>query len=172
MGKAHGQVGPADLLRPDKRRALHCFGKAVALLCIGCGTYVLRAGFAKVFAADGLIAPLPVFAAGPAALIAEKFHLILLGLRQSFELVKRFVQTEIRHHKAELLPFQLPAQLGKLRQDLGGGGHKVKARVPRFQVLQQQLRVDDDPILHAAARFKQRTQGIAFRVAQVLLLQQ
>ena len=113
---------------------------------------MLRAGFAKVFAADGLIAPLPVFAAGPAALIAEKFHLILLGLRQSFELVKRFV--------------------GKLRQDLGGEGHKVKARVPRFQVFQQQLRVDDDPILHAAARFKQRTQGIAFRVAQMFLLQQ
>ena len=49
---------------------------------------------------------------------------------------------------------------------------KIKARILPFQVVQQQVRMDDDTILHTVFFFKQRTEGIAFPVCKVLFPEQ
>ena len=52
----------------------------------------------------------------------------------------------------------------KIRQDLGGGGYEIKLRVMLLQVVQKQLGVDDDPILHSAPLGKLLTHCVAFPV--------
>ena len=103
-------------------------------------TDVFGAGFAEIFSADILIAALSVPASDPAALVAEKFHLVFLRLRQTVQLSKGFVQPEIRHHIAELLPGRLRPELLKLCLHFRRGGHEIKLRIVCFQVVQQQLR--------------------------------
>ncbi len=82
---------------------------------------MFRAVLSEIFAADCFITALPVFAADPAALIAEELHLIFQRLRQGIQLAERFVQPEIRHHIEELLPGQFLGELSELRQDFCGG---------------------------------------------------
>ena len=125
LRKAHGQVGAADVLHSDKAGVPHCFGKAVAFRRTGGRAAVLRAELAQVPAADVLVTAPPVGAAEPAALVAEKFQLVLLRLRQAVQLRKGFIQAEVRHHIAELRPGGLRFQLCKLREYLGGGGHQI-----------------------------------------------
>ena len=81
---------------------------------------MLRAGQPQIFAADGLIAGPAFRASEPAALIAEKLHLVLLELRQHCKLVKRPVQPEIRHDIAKLRPRQLTLQIVEVCQHLCG----------------------------------------------------
>lgn len=52
----------------------------------------------------------------------------------------------------------------KIRQDLGGGGYEIKLWVMLLQVVQKQLGVDDDPILHSAPLGKLLTHCVAFPV--------
>ena len=75
----------------------------------------------------------------------------LLGLRQAVQLFKGLVQSEIRHHIAKFLPGRLVPELSEIRQHLGRGGDEVKLRVVHPQVVQQQLRMEDDAILHFCA---------------------
>ena len=51
----------------------------------------------KILTAHNLITVLSVVTSEPAALIAEEFHLVLLGLGQRCKSVKCSVQPEIRH---------------------------------------------------------------------------
>ena len=58
----------------------------------------------QIFAADGFVAAPALGAAEPAALIAEKFYLVLFGLGERIQGIEGLVQPEVRHHIAELLP--------------------------------------------------------------------
>ena len=114
----------------------------------------------------------PKAAAEGAALVAQKLRLVPQGLGQGVQLAEGPVQPEIRHHIAELRPLQLPAQQGKIRQHLGGGGDEIQPGIGPAQVLQQQVRVDDDSVLRAGAFRQQAAQPVAAGVRQVLRPQQ
>ena len=129
---------------------------------------MLRAGLSQIFPADGGIAGLPVPAAEPAALVAEKLHLVLPVLGQSGETVHPVVEPEIRHHVTKLRPGKLFFQIVEIRQDLGGGGHEVQAGIGPPQVVQEQVRMDDDAVPGAGAVFQQAAEGIAPGITQVL----
>ena len=88
---------------------------------------------------------------------------------QTVQLFKGFVQPEVRHHIAELLPGRLRPELLKLCQHLGRGGHEIKLRIVRFQVVQQQLRVDDDAALYRFFLLKQGAEGVALFIRKVFL---
>ena len=127
---------------------------------------------AQVLPADGPVAGGPVPAAEGAALVAQKLRLVPQGLGQGVQLAEGPVQPEIRHHIAELRPLQLPAQQGKIRQHLGGGGDEVQPGIGPAQMVQQQVRVDDDPVLRTGAFRQQAAQPVAAGVRQVLRPQQ
>ena len=127
---------------------------------------------AQVLPADGPVAGGPVPAAEGAAFVAQKLRLVPQGLGQGVQLAEGPVQPEIRHHIAELRPLQLPAQQGKIRQHLGGGGDEVQPGIGPAQMVQQQVRVDDDSVLRAGAFRQQAAQPVAAGVRQVLRPQQ
>ena len=127
---------------------------------------------AEVFPADGLVARAPLPAAERAALVAEEFRLVLERLRQRTEVVKGLVQAEIRHDGRKIRPFQLLPELAEVCQDLGGRGDEAQLRVIGFQVVQQQVRVDDDAVLRAIAPGKRTAEGVAAAIRKVLRAEQ
>ena len=169
VGKSHRKEGPPDVLHADETGVLHRLRETVALPRARGSADMVGAVLAEIFAADILVAALPVPASDPAALVAEKLHLVLLGLRQAVQLFKGLVQSEIRHHIAKFLPGRLVPELSEIRQHLGCGGDEVKLRVVRPQVVQQQLRMEDDAILHPAALCKEGAERIAFPVRKMFL---
>ena len=152
----------------DELRVLHGFGKAVALLCARGGADVVGAGLAEVFPAYIFVAVFPLFAAGPAALVAEKLCLIFLRFGQLCQPGKGFVQAEIRHHIAELCPAQLLCKLLESGQDFCGGRDQIQSRIVCLQVFGQQVGADDDPVLRDARRFELCAEGVALPVGKVL----
>lgn len=104
IGKAHGEIDILNVRKPDEPRIGHGSGKLIAFLAIGGRAGIVRAVLSQVFAADILVAGLPVLAAKPAAFVAQEFHLVLLGFRQGGQLVKSFVQPKIWNHIPEVLP--------------------------------------------------------------------
>lgn len=141
----------------------HRLGKAVALLRAGGGAPMF-ADLPQIFAADGFVAVPALGAAEPAALVAEKFYLVLFGLGERIQGIEGLVQPEVRHDIPELRPPDLCLKRLKICQDLGGGGYEIKLRVMLLQVVQKQLGVDDDPILHSAPLGKLLTHCVAFPV--------
>ena len=172
LRKAHREIDVLDVAHADKPRIFHRLREAVAAVCVRRGAAVLRAGLAEVHAADGLVAALPVGAAEPAALVAQKFDLVLLRLREGGKCVKLPVQAKIRHDITEIRAIELAFELAEIGEHLGGRGHEVKTRPALRQILEQQVGVDDDAVLHAAALREQAAQRIAFPVGQVLLAEQ
>ena len=118
----------------------------------------------QIFAADGFVAAPALGAAEPAALVAEKFYLVLFGLGERIQGIEGLVQPEVRYDIPELRPPDLCLKRLKIRQDLGGGGYEIKLWVMLLQVVQKQLGVDDDPILHSAPLGKLLTHCVAFPV--------
>ena len=169
VGKSHRHIDILNVPDADKPRIFHRLREAVAFLRTRCVTDVVRADFAEIFSADILIAALSVPASDPAALVAEKFHLVFLRLRQTVQLSKGFVQPEVRHHIAELFPGRLRPELLKLCQHFRRGGHEIKLRIVCFQVVQQQLRVDDDAALYRVFLLKQGAEGVALFIRKVFL---
>ena len=147
VGKSHRHIDIPNVPDADKPRIFHRLREAVAFLRTRCGTDMFGAGFAEIFSADILIAALSVPASDPAALVAEKFHFVLQRLGQGVQLGKGLVQPEIRHHIAEILPLHLPAEVPKVRQNLGGGGDEIERGIGALQVVQGQ-EVGVDEILH------------------------
>ena len=132
---------------------------------------MLRAGQTQIFAADGLIAGSAFRASEPAALIAEELHLVLLGLGQRCKLVKCSVQPEIRHDIAKLGPCQLPLQIVEVCQHFCGRGYKIQRWIVLFQVLRQQLSMNDGAVLRVILFLKQSAERIAVRVCEMLRAQ-
>ena len=58
----------------------------------------------QIFAADGFVAAPALGAAEPAALVAEKFYLVLFGLGECIQDVEGLVQPEVRYDIPELRP--------------------------------------------------------------------
>ena len=133
---------------------------------------MIRAVFPKVLAADHLITASAVPAARPAALVAEEFHLVFFRPGKRFQLGKGLIEPEIRHHIGKILPGRLLPERFKLREDFGGGRDEIKLRVVLFQVARQQVGMDDDAVLRAAAFCQQPAKRIAALVRQMLLSQQ
>ena len=167
IGKAHGQVTVPNVLNADKPRIGHGFGEPIALIAAGSGAMVIAAVFSQILATDILIAFLSVGAAKPTAFIAEKFHLVLLGICQGVQFVKGLVQPKIRHNIAKILPVHFVLELPKIRQHLCGGGYEIEVRVITFQVLQQQIGMDNDAIL--SRLIEQGAEAIALFVRKVFL---
>ena len=172
LGKAHGEINVPDIVHADEAGVLHGPGEAIAPGGVRGGAAVDGTLHAQVLPADGPVAGGPVPAAEGAALVAQKLRLIPQGLGQGAQLAEGPVQPEIRHHIAELRPLQLPAQQGKIRQHLGGGGDEVQPGIGPAQMVQQQVRVDDDSVLRAGAFRQQAAQPVAAGVRQVLRPQQ
>ena len=170
IGKAHGEVNVPNVLDADEARIGHGFGEPIALVAAGRDAMVILAAFSQILATDTLIAVFPVVAAEPAAFIAQKFHLVLLGNCQSVRFVKGLVQAKIRHNIAKILPVHFVHKLPKVRQHLCGGGYKIEVRVMIFQVFQQQIGMDNDAI--PALRIEQRTEAVAGFVRKVFLPEQ
>ena len=98
---------------------------------------VVFAVFSQIFAADILIAGFPVLTAEPAAFVAQKLHLVLLGICQGAQFVKGLVQPKIRDNISIILPVHFIQKLPKVRQHLCSGGYKVEVWVIPFQIFQQ-----------------------------------
>ena len=58
----------------------------------------------QIFAADGFVAAPALGAAEPAALVAEKFYLVLFGLGERIQGIEGLVQPEVRYDIPELRP--------------------------------------------------------------------
>ena len=95
--KSHGHVDIFDIIDADKARIFHCFRKTVTMIPIRSSTAMIRSVFSKVFAADRFITDFPVLTTEPAAFIAQKFHLVFLGLGQRIPFIKSPVQAKIRY---------------------------------------------------------------------------
>ena len=117
IGKAHGEVNVPNVLGADKARIGHGFGEPIALIAAGGGTMVIFAAFSQILAADILIAFLSVSAVEPTAFIAQKFHLVLLGICQGVQFFKVLVQAKIRHNIAEIGAPGYPCQRQQVGQD-------------------------------------------------------
>ena len=131
---------------------------------------VLRSGNPEGDAADRFIAGLPIPAAEPAALVAEKLDLILRFLRQLSERLQRLVQAEIRHHEAEFRPRELMTQIGEIRQYLRGRGDEIELRIVGPEIVDQQIGAYDHAVFRCRAFRKQTAQCIAGRILQMLRL--
>jgi gamma-glutamyl-gamma-aminobutyrate hydrolase PuuD len=117
IGKAHGEVNVPNVLGADKARIGHGFGEPIALIAAGGGAMVIFAAFSQILAADILIAFLSVSAVEPTAFIAQKFHLVLLGICQGVQFFKVLVQAKIRHNIAEIGAPGYPCQRQQVGQD-------------------------------------------------------
>ena len=113
---------------------------------------MLRPVHPEVFAADRLIAALPLPAAEPAALVAEKFHLVLLRRAQPAQPVKRLIEPKIRHNIRKRIPRQFAPEVFEFRQHFRGGRNEIELRIGLLQVLEQHIRMDD----HAVSRLPVR----------------
>ena len=80
IGKAHGEISVLNVLNADKPRIGHGFGEPIALIAAGGGAMVIFSSLSQILATDIFIASLSVGAAEPAAFVAQKFHLVLLGI--------------------------------------------------------------------------------------------
>ena len=172
VGKTCGQIPLPDILHPDKSRAAHRLGKAIAPGSIRGGAAVVRAVLAQILTADRLVAALALGAAEPAALVAQKLYLGFLLRRQGAQLFQCRVQPEIRHHIPELRLFQFLPQLRKIGEYLGGGGNQIQLRPVLPQIIRQQIGMDDHAVWHTARLGKLLAQGVALRVGKVLSPQQ
>ncbi len=77
IAKAHRQISVLYIVYSYKSRIFHRLRKEISLPRIRRSAIVLRAILAQIFAANRLVAFLPVRAAKPAALIAQKFYFFL-----------------------------------------------------------------------------------------------
>ena len=146
IGKAHGEVYFPNVLGADKARIGHGFGEPIALIAAGSGAMVIFAVFPQILSADILIAFLSVGAAKPTAFVAEKLCLPLLGVCQDVQFFKGFVQAKIRDNISEIIPVHFVKELPEIRQHLCGGGYEIEVGVIPFQILQQQIGMDNDAI--------------------------
>ena len=103
IGKAQRQIALPDVRSADEPGVFHRLGKAVALLRAGGGAPMF-ADLPQIFAADGFVAAPALGAAEPAALVAEKFYLVLFGLGECIQGIEGLVQPEVRHDIPELRP--------------------------------------------------------------------
>lgn len=78
IAKAHRQISVFYIIYSDKAGIFHRLRKEISLLRIRCSAVMLRSILTQIFAANRLVAFLPVHAAKPAALIAQKFYFFLL----------------------------------------------------------------------------------------------
>lgn len=131
----------------------------------------MQSVLAKRFPADGLVAGFAVFAAEPAAFVAQKFCLVLQRLRQCAQLFKGPVQPEIRHDEAERFALQLLPELGKAGQHLCRRRDKVESRIGSAQIVQQQVGMDDHAVLWPAGFREQAAERIAGWIGQMGLRQ-
>ena len=172
MGKSHGKIYIPNVRRADEAGILHGFGKPVALRAVGRGAAVLRYILAEVLAADGFVACPPLGAAEIAALVAEELHLVLFRLRERSEPVKPPVQAKIRHDIRKLLPLEFLPKVPKIRQHLGRRGHKIQLGIPPPEIVEQQLRMDDDAVSRRFALIEKRAETGALVIREMLLPQE
>lgn len=170
VGKAHGQVTVPNALNADKPRIGHGFGEPIALIAAGGGALVVFAVFSQILAADSFIAFPSVGAAKPTTFIAQKFHLVLLGICQGVQFVQGLVQAKIRHNIAEILPIHFVQELTEIGQHLCGRGYKIEIRVMTFQILQQQIGMDNDAI--PSRLMEQFTEAVALFIRKMFLPEQ
>ena len=76
------------------------------------------ASITKILTAHNLITVLSVVTPEPAALITQEFHLILFFICKLHQLVKYFIQPEIRHYILEIFSFYFIQKIIKIRQHL------------------------------------------------------
>ena len=124
--KAHGEISVLNLFNADKARIGHGFGEPIALIATGGGAMVIYAVFSQILSADILIAAFSLGAAEPAAFVAEKLHLVFLGIFQGIQFVKGFIQPKIRDNISEILPVHLVKELPEVCQHLCCGGYKIE----------------------------------------------
>ena len=104
-----GRAGGRQRRREDDRRWLCAdfaswrAGTSGVRAAAGRDAMVIFASLSQILSADIFIAFLSVSAAEPAALIAQKFHLVLLGICQGVQFVKGLVQAKIRNNIAKIL---------------------------------------------------------------------
>ena len=170
IGKTHGEVNLPNVLDADKARIGHGFGEPIALVATGSGAMVVFAGFSQILAADRFIAFLSVGAAEPAAFVAQEFHLVLLGICQGIQFVKCFVQPKIRDNISEIIPVHFVQKLPEICQHLCGGGYEIEVWVIPFQILQQQIGMDNDAI--PSCFIEQGAEAIALFVRKMFLPEQ
>ena len=147
VGKSHWHIGTLNVIDTDERGILHSLGKAVAIVAVGRNADMVGAVLAEALAADVFIAGLAVIAAEPAAFIAEELHFVLLCGEQVVQLFKDLVQSEIRHHIAELISVQFTFKVAKIGQHFGGRGNEVQLGIGLFQIVQKQIGMDDHAVI-------------------------
>lgn len=118
IGKSHRHICIPDIINTDKCRILHCLRKPVSILRIRCNAYMVWTVLAKILAAHNLIAVLSVVTSEPASLITQEFHLILFFICQLRQLIKCFIQPEIRHYILEIFSFYFIQKIIEIRQHL------------------------------------------------------
>ena len=170
IGKAHGEISVLNVLNADKARIGHGFGEPIALIAAGRDAMVILAAFSQILATDTLIAVFPVVAAEPAAFIAQKFHLVLLGICQSVQFVKGLVQPKIRDNIAKILMVHCIQKFLKVRQHLCGGGYQIEVGVVLFQMLQQQIGMDNYAV--PSRLMEQGAEAVALFVRKMFLPEQ
>ncbi len=129
---------------------------------------MFRSLLSKAQSADRLIAGLPLSAAKPAALIAEKFRLVFLKVRERGQKIPLPVQAKIRNDIPEFLPLRLLPEILKLRENLRRGRNQIQLRIVLPKVFRKKLRVDDDAVLHSLFSGEHFTERIAFRIREML----
>lgn len=170
IGKTHGKVSVPDVLGADKARIGHGFGEPIALISAGGGAMVISAVFSQILAADIFIAFLSVGATEPATFVAEKLHLVLLGICQGVQFVRGLVQAKIRHNISKILPVHFVQELPEIGQHFCGGGYEIEVWVIPFQIFQQQIGMDNDAI--PSCLIEQGAEAVALFVRKVLLPKQ
>lgn len=90
--------------------------------------------FTEIFAADVFIAVFSVCTAYITALVAKKLHFVFLLSGEGGELVKGFVQTEVRDYIGKIVIIKLVNKLRKLGEDFCGRGHKIEVGIILFQI--------------------------------------
>lgn len=95
---------------------------------------MVGAVFTEIFAADVFIAVFSVCTAYITALVAKKLHFVFLLSGEGGELVKGFVQTEVRDYIGKIVIIKLVYKLRKLGEDFCGRGHKIEVGIILFQI--------------------------------------
>ena len=170
IGKTHGEVNVSNVLGADKTRICHGFGEPIAFIASGSGAMVIFASLSQILTADIFIAFLSIGAAEPAAFVAQKFHLVLLGICQGVQFVKDLVQPKIRHNISEIFPVHFVQKSPEIGQHFCGGGYEIEVWVILFQIFQQQIGMDNGAI--PSRLIEQGAEAVAGFVRKMFLLKQ
>ena len=161
-----------DVVDSDKAGVFHGIGEAIAAPCIRRDTNVVFLSFAEVLLAHVLVALFAVLAAEPAAFIAQEFDFLLLRNRQRVQLGNLLVESEIRHHVTKFVAVQFTLELGEICQHLRGRRNEIESRILRLDVIEQQIRMNDDAARSRSVFLKEGAQGVAFFVGKMFFTEQ